>query len=86
MTIQDLEQYRGKNYVLHVKTQKEWDSLIHIFRKNCGSKFKSEDFNSYKNIVIYLYSLNNESYGTLENVDLKQFTIISLTNQIIEVW
>jgi hypothetical protein len=86
MTIQDLEQYRGKNYVLHVKTQKEWDSVIPIFRKNRDVRFKRQDFNSYEKMVIYLDHLNTEFYGDLRNVNLKRYTVISLSNSIIEVW
>ena len=86
MTIQDLEQYRGKNYVLHVKTQKEWDSVIPMFRKHRDNKFKCQDFNSYENMVIYLDCLHSEFYGDLRNVNLKRYTVISLNNSIIEVW
>jgi hypothetical protein len=86
MTIQDLEQYRGKNYVLHVKTKIEWNSVIPMFRKEKSFKFQSYDFNAYENIVIYLDSLHEEIYGDLRNVNLKRYTVISLSNSIIEVW
>jgi hypothetical protein len=86
MNIKDLEQYRGKNYVLHVKTQKEWDSVIPMFRKHRDNKFNCRDFNSYENMVIYLDYLHTEFYGDLKKVNLKIYTIISLNNSIIEIW
>ena len=86
MTIQDLEQYRGKNYALHVKTQKEWDSVIPMFRKRYVFSFEKKDFKLYDNIVIYLSNYNKEFMGDLKYVNLKIYTVISLNNSIIEVW
>jgi hypothetical protein len=86
MTIQDLEQHRGKNYVLHVKTQKEWDSVIPIFRKRYAYFFEKKDFKLYDNIVIYLSNYNKEFMGDLKYVNLKEYKIISLNNSIIEIW
>ena len=31
--IKNIEQYRGKNYVLRIFTQEEWDSVMSMFRK-----------------------------------------------------
>jgi hypothetical protein len=82
----NIEQYRGKNYVLKVDTQEQWDSVIPMFRKNCLNKLESNYFNKYKNTVIYICYLNEETYGPLENVNLKKYTIINFPNQIIELW
>jgi hypothetical protein len=86
MNIKDLEQYRGKNYVLHVKTQKEWDSVIPMFRKRYAYPFEKKDFKKYDNIVIYLSNYNKEFMGDLKYINLKNYTVISLNNSIIEVW
>lgn len=81
----NIKQYRGKNYVLKVDTQEQWDSIIPQLRKNKKIKFTFKDFNEYKNIVIYLNLINNEYMGDIKNVH-KKFIIINFPNPIVELW
>lgn len=82
----NIEQYRGKNYVLKVDTQEQWDSVIPKLRQDNSNPFTKEEFNNYNNIVIYLHLFNAEYMGDLANINLKKYTIINFPNQIIELW